>query len=144
MRRRSFLPISIGVILLLVTACSTSSTVPTAADAWARPGLAGGTSAVYLTITNPGTSDDALVSATSTDATAEVHESSTDASGMMSMAKVEEILIPGGGAVTLEPGGFHVMLMGLQHDLKVGETIEVGLVFRDGGTVMVQALVREG
>jgi len=52
--------------------------------------------------------------------------------GVMRMRKIERIDLPAQQAVMLKPGGLHVMLLGLNRDLQVGEEIEVTLVFSDG------------
>lgn len=130
-------------------------------DVWARPGTAGGNSAVYLTLIG-GDTDDALVGVTvSADVvgTAEVHETVADdggadmgdsnmgdadpGGGMMTMREVDSIAIPAGGTVALEPGGYHIMLLGLTEDLVVGDTIEVTLDFESGNTETVTAEVKE-
>ena len=125
-------------------ACSSSSGSFTTADAWARPGTAGAETAAYLTVTNTGSAPDTLVSASSPDAASvEIHETSTDASGMMGMHPIDGIEIPAGGSVTLEPGAKHLMVMGLKNDLAVGDTLEVDLVFESGANVTIQADVKQ-
>ena len=74
----------------------------------------------------------------------QLHKTSTDASGMTGMSPVTDIAVPAGGTTALAPGGFHVMLMGMGRELAVGGTIELRLVFRNAGTVTVQATVRQG
>jgi copper(I)-binding protein len=64
-------------------------------------------------------------------------------SGMMTMQEVSEIEIPAGETVSLEPGGYHVMLLDLASDLAVGDSIEVTLTFGGGYTETVTAEVRE-
>ena len=134
----------VAVATILVSCTSSTSASITVADAWARPAASGAETAAYLIITNPSTAEDALLSVSSPDASmAGLHRTSTDASGMTGMAPVAEIAVPAGGTVTLAPGGFHVMLMGLQRDLSAGGTLELQLVFRQAGTLTVQATIRE-
>ena len=64
-------------------------------------------------------------------------------SGMMTMQPVESIEVPAGETVALEPGGYHVMLIGLVEDLEVGDTVEVTLEFESGETQAVTAEVKE-
>jgi len=101
-----------------------------------------GTGAVYVTLTNSGAQADALVSA-STDAaqTAELHETRQEG-GVMKMRPVKTIPVPAGGKTELKPGGYHIMLMGLKHDLKPGDKVAVTLEFEHGGQVRVEAPVR--
>jgi len=102
----------------------------------------GGTGAVYVTLSNTGSQPDALVSA-ATDAarTAELHEVLKEG-GVMKMRPVKSIPVPAGGNVELKPGGYHIMLLDLKHDLKAGEKIPVTLKFEHGGEVRIEAAVR--
>ena len=49
--------------------------------------------------------------------------------------------IPPGGTVTLAPGGFHLMMMGLKGPLKQGTNVPVTLVFEKAGKIDVQLSV---
>jgi copper(I)-binding protein len=64
-------------------------------------------------------------------------------SGEMKMQQVMEIALPAGTPVALEPGGLHVMLIGLVNPLETGDTIEITLTFRNGGEVVVSVPVLE-
>jgi copper(I)-binding protein len=102
----------------------------------------GGTGAVYVTLSNTGAQPDALVSA-ATDAarTAELHEVVKEG-GVMKMRPVKSISVPSGGKVELKPGGYHIMLLDLKHDLKAGEKIPVTLKFEHGAELHIEAAVR--
>ena len=132
---------------------------------WARTSPAMATAgAVYVEITNAGGVDDALVDVSvdpSVAARAELHEttaaeptddtdddgmgegSGTTMGGMMEMRPVEEIPVPAGGSVSLEPGGYHIMLLELAAPLEVGATIEVTLTFAEAGDLVLEAEVRD-
>lgn len=56
----------------------------------------------------------------------------TNVGGVMQMRQVPHIAIPPKETVVLEPGGLHVMLIGLKQNLVAGERIEVELVYGDG------------
>jgi copper(I)-binding protein len=102
----------------------------------------GGNGAVYVTLTNSGSQADALVSASSNAAqTVELHEVKNDG-GVMKMRPVKSILVPAKGKIELKPGGYHIMLLDLKHDLKAGEKVPVTLKFEHGGEVQVEAAVR--
>ena len=60
----------------------------------------------------------------------------------MRMRKIDKIELPAGGEVTLQPGGLHVMLLGLKQDLNEGERISVTLKFSDGSSKTIEAPVR--
>src|SRR6202142_4492946 len=107
--------------------------------AWARatPGgakVGGG----YLTIDNKGTAPDKLIGGSSPAAgKIEVHEMSVN-NGVMIMRPVTGGLsIPPGQSLTLAPGGYHLMLMGLTAPLKKGDKVPVTLNFEKAGKVDV-------
>ncbi len=112
--------------------------------AWIRePAVGQTTSAAYATITNNGAADVTLVSASVPfDATVQLHETTTDAAGTMQMQEVPEgFTIPAGGSFSLEPGGAHIMMIGID-PADVTGTIDVTLVFDDGTEVVVGAPVK--
>jgi copper(I)-binding protein len=132
---------------LVLAACTAAATPsgPTVADAWVRPPMGPDRPAAgYLTITGHGTAD-ALLSATSPVAQmVEIHETMAGASGMASMHQVDRIPVPAGGSVKLEPGGYHLMLMGLGSELAVGQKVQITLTFERAGEIRVEAEVRQG
>jgi periplasmic copper chaperone A len=64
-------------------------------------------------------------------------------SPMMRMQPVDEIPVPAGATVVLEPGGLHIMMLDLAAPLEVGSTIELVLTFEQAGDVVVTAEVRD-
>ena len=75
----------------------------------------------------------------------ELHETRIE-QGIAKMLPVTAIEIPAGGSAELKPGGYHVMLMKLKHQVKEGETVPLTLVFegKDGKrhSLNVKASVR--
>lgn len=75
----------------------------------------------------------------------EIHEMTLQ-DGVMRMRRIAALDLPAGRAVELEPGGYHVMLMDLKQQLKVGEQVPITLVVegkdRKRETVQLQAPVR--
>lgn len=147
MLKRTILEFSLVAIFagLAVTACGPS---PPAApqihveEAWSRPAPAGDTGVVYMTITNAGGAADALVGAQSDIAEAvELHETKME-NDVMQMQPVASVEVPADGQVTFEPGGLHVMLIGLQQDLEAGDGFEITLKFEHSKDVLVEATVR--
>jgi copper(I)-binding protein len=49
----------------------------------------------------------------------------------MRMSAVDRLALPAGKAVKLEPGGYHVMLMGLVAPIKEGDTVAITLALKD-------------
>jgi len=106
---------------------------------WARATPKGASSgAGYMAITNKGSAPD-RVSCVSDDASAQCQiHSMTMEGGVMKMRPVEGGLeIKPGETVTLQPGGFHVMLVNLKHPLEQGQTVKATLKFDKAGTVDV-------
>ena len=92
----------------------------------------------FLTITNKGSVDDRLVSAQSPIAKdTQIHEMAMEGDVMKMRQLVDGIVIPAGETVVLEPGGLHLMFMGLNGPIIEGETVPVTLTFEKAGTVTV-------
>ena len=111
--------------------------------AWTRESpmmdLAG---AAYMVIHNNTDSDDALIGASSPQAeVVELHLSSMDDDGMMSMAQVPEIPIPAHADAVLMPGSYHIMLIGLLEPLTEGTEVEISLEFMSAEPQTVSAPV---
>lgn len=98
---------------------------------------AGMTGAGYLAITNTGDVTDRLLAVTADFPRVELHESSMDADGMMRMEQQDFIEIAAGDTVVLQPGGLHVMFMGLSDPLEVGAEIPATLQFENAGEIDV-------
>jgi copper(I)-binding protein len=110
-------------------------------DPWVRAALAGRTTAAYMTLVNPTDTPDRLVSAASAAAqTVELHAHIHEG-GVMRMRPVAAIEVHPGEPAVLQPGGLHVMLIGLTRDLKRGETIRLALTFEKAGTIEVEVPV---
>jgi copper(I)-binding protein len=138
----------------VLAACSSGSASIIVSDPWARASSAmASAGAAYMTIENTGSAADALIGASSPAATTvEVHETMVMGSpapgasgdgGMMGMQPIARLEIPAGGSVELKPGSYHIMLIGLKQDLKVGDSIEITLKLEKAGEIKVTAAVRE-
>ena len=106
---------------------------------WSRPNPPGApTAAGYLTITNTGKTPDRLLGGSSPVATKiEVHEMSMTG-GIMRMRPVAGgLVLPAGQTVKLEPGGFHLMIIGPKRAFKVGDHIPATLRFEHAGEIRV-------
>ncbi len=129
---------------LLISACGSSSAELTVQDAWARPAINGNNGAAYFIIENDTSSEDTLLSVTSDIASAvEVHMSMMDGNGVMSMQMQEAVTVPSGKTLEFKPGGLHVMLIGLNQDLKIGDTISLTLNFEKTGSRTIEVTVKE-
>ncbi|WP_322488508.1 copper chaperone PCu(A)C [Chloroflexus sp.] len=99
-------------------------------------------SAAYMVLVNNGATD-AIVKAESDVAkSVELHNVIME-NNVMQMRQVEAIEVPANGQVELKPGSYHVMLIGLNRDLKEGEEVLIKLTTRSGQTIEVKAPVRK-
>ncbi|MGE4371437.1 MAG: copper chaperone PCu(A)C [Xanthobacter sp.] len=111
---------------------------------WSRATPGGAkVAAGYMQITNHGKSADWLTGGTfSRAARVEIHEMAMK-DGIMTMRPLKDGLeIPPGKTVTLAPGGYHIMFMGLQTPLKEGEDVTGMLDFKNAGKLDVTYQVR--
>jgi periplasmic copper chaperone A len=113
---------------------------------WARATPAGATTgAVYMMLANKAPTADRLTAASSDVAgKVQIHEMAV-VDGIMKMRQLANgLAIPAGGSVTLKPGGYHVMLIGLKKQLIAGQTLPLTLTFAKAGnisiTVPIQAI----
>jgi copper(I)-binding protein len=110
---------------------------------WARASIgAARAGAAYLTIVNRGAAIDRLVSVAASLAKRAGLHSTLNEGGVMKMRPAGPMEIPPGIALELEPGGLHVMLMGLQAPLVEGESFALTLTFERAGAVEVTVPIR--
>ena len=63
--------------------------------------------------------------------------------GAMTMREVDEIALPAGTTVNLEPGGLHIMLLEIAQPLELGQKFDVTLTFENAAETVVEVEVRE-
>ena len=115
---------------LTITGPFTRATLPNAP-------VAGG----FLTLTNKGAEDDRLVSVTSPIAReSQIHEMGMENDVMKMRQLVDGLLIPAGETVTLAPGGYHLMFMGLNAPIAEGDSVPVTLTFEKAGTITIDLI----
>lgn len=100
-------------------------------------------SASFMTLSNNSDTNHAVVgAASSVSKVAELH-THTMTDGMMRMRRIDQIDLPANGSVTLQPGGLHVMMIGLERELVPGEEVAITLMFEDGSNTRFDAPVRK-
>ena len=106
--------------------------------------MSGTNGVVYLTIENSGDSADRLLSATSSVAeVVELHNVNM-VDGVMQMRQVEDgVEIPADETKVFEPGGLHIMLIGLNRPLELGDSFDVELKFENAGMLTVESEVQD-
>lgn len=110
-------------------------------DAWARASAGPAPNgAAYVSIHNHGPADQLLGASTPAAARSELHAHIMDG-GVMKMRPSGPIDIAPGARVMLEPGGRHVMLMGLKGPLKEGGTFPLTLRFEKAGEITLTVSV---
>jgi len=136
---------AILLLALMLPVCSAFADV-TVTQPWVRGTVAPQkTTGAFMVLRS--TSDAKLVSATSPAAKqVEVHEMAM-VNNVMRMRPVPELALPAGKDVALKPGGYHIMLMGIEHQLKQGDAVPITLTVRESDgktqTIEVQAQVRD-
>lgn len=98
--------------------------------------------AAYATISSVD-GDRLIAVATEAAGMVQIHDTSME-DGVAKMREIEGGLeIPAGGSVTLQPGGKHIMLMGLTGPLVEGEELKLILTFEKAGEVKATAPIRK-
>lgn len=110
---------------------------------WARataPGQPAGGG--FLKLHNAGATDRLLgASAPGVAERVELHTMQMDGD-VMRMRQVDAIALPAGKQVSLEPGGLHLMFMGLKQPLQAGSSFPLKLRFEKAGELAVEVQVQ--
>lgn len=144
---------ALALATTLLAACG-SDPAPTSAptsslrvqDAWVRATTGSDDTTMtgaFMTISNDGDQDVVLESAASPVAgMVQLHEMAM-VDGAMVMQEVQGgITVEAGQTKSLEPGGYHVMLMNLDGELMPGSEVALTLVFSDGTSLELTAPVK--
>ncbi|MBO6560469.1 MAG: copper chaperone PCu(A)C [Nisaea sp.] len=109
---------------------------------WARatPGRAKN-GAAFMKLMNMGGTPDRLMDARGDVAERVELHTHIHENGVMKMRPSGPIEVPANGHVMLEPGSYHVMMIGLKAPLVEGESFPVTLVFEKAGEVTVEITV---
>ncbi|ANC82423.1 copper chaperone PCu(A)C [Pseudomonas putida] len=142
----SMQPIKRGLAALVLMGLALPALAQTTvSDAWVRASVPHQQSTgAFMVLT--ASSDSKLVGVASPVAkTVQVHEMTMNGD-VMGMREVKAVELPAGKAVTLDPNGLHVMLMGLHNQVKEGDKVPLTLTIEDAKgakeTLDVQAQVR--
>ncbi len=103
---------------------------------WAAPSTGSGTEA-YLSLLNRAPKEDQLTS---------VLAPTARATGFVSPAsqRIGAIDLASNRPVVLKPGGYRILLAGLDRAVRVGDKIKLTLIFARAGQVQVEAVVEAG
>ncbi len=162
--RRAF---GLGVVVLLLAIVLAACNSPSGPqikteEVWSRPAMAmkmsesdsgqsseggmgmAGTGAVFMLLVNDGGEADRLIGGkTDVAKVVEIHETVMEGEVMKMKMLPDGLEVPARGEVLLKPGSYHVMLIGMQQDLKPGDTFSLELEFEKSGSIQVKPEVRE-
>lgn len=128
---------------LLLTACGTPEKEIEIHNAWVRPTVQGQNAAVYFTLHNHTDTDDELLSISSTlTDTIEIHATKVE-NDVAQMSMLNSLPLAADEEVTFQPGGLHVMLVGVQQELVLGEHVGVILHFKEHADIVVNVHVED-
>jgi copper(I)-binding protein len=112
-------------------------------EPWARASIGNApNSAAYMTLEIMGEEPDWLIGGSSAVAEkAELHTHLMEG-GVAKMRPVDAIEVAPGTPTVLEPGGLHIMLIGLTEKIEEGSTVPLTLVFENAGEVTLDVPVK--
>jgi len=112
-------------------------------DAWVRTSD-GPMTGIYAVIDNTTDADITIDSAANTASSiTELHEMAMIDGEMVMQEKAGGVVLPANSEVVLQPGGDHIMAMGMTGPVQVGDEIEVTLTLSNGQTVSFMAVGKE-
>jgi copper(I)-binding protein len=134
----------VAAIALTLAACSNGTASDDASsltitDTWVKAADEGMTAA-FGTIENSSERDITITGASSEAATAvELHEVVDDV-----MRQIDGgFTVPAGGSLMLEPGGYHLMFMGIPAPIAAGDDVTVTLTLSDGSALDLMAVAKD-
>lgn len=131
----------VALFTMPVWAAPKASTI-TISDAWAPPSLSQAAGVAYLTIKNNGAADSLLrVEATAVTTQPELHTHTHTAEGVVQMRKLNALELPAKSTVTMQPGGHHIMLIGLQKPLIDGADFELTCYFTTHAPITIRVKI---
>lgn len=98
----------------------------------------GPNAALYFTAS--GSSDRLVGAETAAALSVEIHESSVGGDGAVTMRRLDGLDLRSGEPLILEPGGLHLMLIGVER-FDVGDTVEITLRWETAGDMTIEAAV---
>ncbi|WP_354625415.1 copper chaperone PCu(A)C [Psychromonas sp. MME2] len=100
-------------------------------------------SAAFMVISNSSEQNINLVSASSDIAERVELHTHIMQDGLMKMRQVAKIEVPAKQQAILQPGGLHIMFIGLKEDLKENKSVIVKLLFDNGEEMTINAPIKK-
>lgn len=113
-------------------------------NAWVRevpPGTS--VSAAYMIIENKGDLDKLVGISSEAADKVELHTSNVDENAIATMEMIKVLEIPSDTKAELEPGGMHLMLIGLKESLVGKQSVKLELEFSNAGVIAVEVPVKK-
>tara|TARA_B100001093_G_scaffold433723_1_gene430828 strand:- start:398 stop:832 length:435 start_codon:yes stop_codon:yes gene_type:complete len=137
MKKLSFLLIFFSLVVL-----GNANAHIEVSNSWARL-IPNGVGALFLEIQNSHPESDVLTQASSPNAKSVMIHQTERKNNITSMKHLMKgINIPANGNISLKPGSYHIMLSGLDKDLKLGDKIEVTLEFSKNKSITVKPVLK--
>lgn len=99
--------------------------------------------AMYMQLKNSSANNHELVKAESVISNMIELHTHTNNNGVMQMGQVESIPLAANSTAEAKPGSYHVMIMGLKEDLKLGQKVDFNLTFKDGSSMPISVEVKK-
>jgi hypothetical protein len=99
------------------------------------------TGAVYFTLQNPADQEDRLLAARTPRAERTELHTHVQQGELMSMQKVESVVVPANGTLQFKPGGHHVMLFKMTEPLRAGDSFPLTLQFEKAGELTLEVRI---
>ena len=115
--------VSLAALMSLPTLALAEVTVT---DPWVRATVPGQQATGAFMVLQATEAAQLLGASSSLSKQVEVHEMAMD-NDVMRMRQVEKIELPAGKAVELKPGGYHIMLLGLDKQVEEGSSVDITL-----------------
>jgi periplasmic copper chaperone A len=137
------LPCLSSVLLLAAAACHGGQDKLRADHAWVRLAAVPGRPAAAYLVLHGGPEAARLIAVESKAAgSSELHESmKMGPGGMSGMQRLDGLDVPAGGEVRFAPGGNHVMLFGVNAQVKPGDKLPLSVRFEKGQALEIEAKV---
>ena len=134
--------LSFFVILFSLVTTSNAHAHIEVSNSWARL-IPNGMGALFLDLQNSHSESDILIRASSPNAKSVMLHQTERKNNITSMKHLMHgIKIPANENVSLKPGSYHIMLSGLDKNLKLGDKIQVTLEFNNIGPVTLEPILK--
>lgn len=143
--RRNYLSIYIVAALagMLLASCGPTGPDISIKNIWVRPDPLWENAAGYFLIVNDGDEADYLIEVRADFAGISTPHKTVMEGDVHKMLPAERVEIPAGGYLEFKTMSYHVMLMGLDAGLELGQEVMLVLVFEKSGEIEVQAELRQ-